>query len=110
MRLIDADAFLESLGEGPISWTDTPEEIQAVDDWREFVSMINDAPTVCEWINVKDRLPEIGKLALVYGSCGAMTVARHVTGNEWGVSGIFSRVTHWMPLPEPPKEVDENGV
>ena len=60
--------------------------------------------TIGGWISVKDRLPGIGELVLVYGSCGAMTVARHVAGNEWVVPGIFSHVTHWTPLPEPPKE------
>lgn len=57
------------------------------------------------WISVKDRLPETGRLALVYGSAGAMTIGRYIANNEWLVPGIFSTVTHWMPLPEPPEEV-----
>jgi hypothetical protein len=60
------------------------------------------------WISVKDRLPKTGGLALVYGSAGAMTVARYIAGNDWVVPGLFSIITHWMPLPEPPKE-DYNG-
>ena len=56
------------------------------------------------WISVKDRLPEIGTLALVFGSAGAMTVARYIAWAEWVVPGMFSAITHWMPLPAPPKE------
>lgn len=55
------------------------------------------------WISVKDRLPKTGSLALVYGSLGAMTVARYIARNDWVVPGLFSTITHWMPLPEPPK-------
>ena len=55
------------------------------------------------WISVKDRLPEIGAKCLVYAD-GKMTVAKHIAHNEW-ITGIFFPVpTHWMPLPEPPKE------
>ncbi len=73
-------------------------------DWA--AAYLNDpAPTVGGWISVKDRLPETGRLALVYGSMGAMTIARYIATNEWLVPGIFSTVTHWMPLPEPPEEV-----
>lgn len=34
----------------------------------------------------------------------------HTTDGEWRIIGLFGakEVTHWMPLPEPPKEVD-NG-
>ena len=60
--------------------------------------------TAPRWISVKDRLPEIGTLALVFGSAGAMTVARYIAGAEWVVPGMFSAITHWMPLPAPPKE------
>ena len=57
-----------------------------------------------KWISVKERLPATGTLALVYGSLGAMTVARYIARNDWVVPGLFSTITHWMPLPEPPKE------
>ena len=50
------------------------------------------------WISVKDRLPETGTLALVFGSAGAMTIARYIAANEWLVPGLFSAITHWMPL------------
>lgn len=97
MRLIDADRLLSDamktkyyhLPNGDVA-------IPLID--------VEHAPTVGEWISVKDRLPEPGSPALVYGSAGAMTVARYTAGNIWLVPGIFSVVTHWMPLPKAPKE------
>lgn len=71
-----------------------------------------------EWISVKDRLPENNKVVLVYvhdtticgthrfmtGSCdkGFWFLGVHLDclsfpHNEYNV-------THWMPLPDPPKE------
>lgn len=61
-----------------------------------------------EWISVDERLPEPNKLVLCiwereddgwnYG------FARYQRENVWYVSNEgMPRVTHWMPLPEPPK-------
>lgn len=52
-----------------------------------------------EWISVKDRLPEEGKEILWY----------HQPGGEFAVGYLLDEATqpfftHWMPLPEPPKE------
>ena len=90
-----------------------------------------------EWISVKDRLPECdgivyengikgSKLVLVYGvnTEGEKTygIARYLTDpqdkdwNEWdGImngwdEAIYSKITHWMPLPEPPQEVEDESV
>lgn len=55
------------------------------------------------WISVKDRLPEYGRYVLVYSADDDfMTVeARHHFG-------LF-QITHWMPLPEPPREVNDGN-
>lgn len=47
MRLIDADALKESIGECPEDWGLVPEELQAVKDWRFAMQMIDAAPTIC---------------------------------------------------------------
>lgn len=51
MRLIDADALLEDIGEEPMNWTNSPEEIQEYSDWKQTVAIINSAPTI-EAVNV----------------------------------------------------------
>lgn len=62
------------------------------------------------WISVKDRLPECGKRYL------AQIIEPHfgakIIDILWYDSGIWvydgmpvhANVTHWTPLPEPPKE------
>lgn len=63
------------------------------------------------WISVKDRLPEPPAQCLVYS--GKEHILRRMetaTYTEWGwmTPGYFQEITHWMPLPEPPKEVSED--
>ena len=67
-----------------------------------------------EWISVKDRLPEAHKsvLAIVYDDIkiGWIELVSTDPGQfHWVGSGIYIdkghyALTHWMPLPEPPKE------
>lgn len=54
--------------------------------------------SIPRWISVKERLPEDGKYVLAYSADDDyMTVeARHKFD--------AFQITHWMPLPEPPKE------
>jgi hypothetical protein len=61
-----------------------------------------------EWISVKDRLPEKEDDVLAYEFRGDISIS-YISGNDWRnlESGWIldeSHVTHWMPLPEPPKE------
>jgi hypothetical protein len=72
---------------------------------------------VVDWISVKDRLPEKNQFVLTYNNSGngyhPQDVQRfydtYISNNETKErSPIFSElsigVTHWMPLPKPPKE------
>ena len=61
-----------------------------------------------EWISVKDRLPEKEDEVLAYEFHGDINIA-YIRGNEWrnlesGWAMDKTHVTHWMPLPEPPKQ------
>jgi hypothetical protein len=69
-----------------------------------------------EWISVKDRLPEDITDVLTYGYHWKHQIAQldFLGGNEkawYGKNiGFIGRVnstniTHWMPLPYPPKEI-----
>lgn len=96
--------------------------------YKDLASFILSAPAVDagpKWISVKDRLPEdlpenkgrkvipcLVSLESVYPN-GKPTIQKRQrqvqyygsAGWVWEWSRIgASRVTHWMPLPEPPKE------
>ena len=57
-----------------------------------------------EWISVEDRLPtwKDGKV-LIYTTHG-ISIAQRTTSERWkGDCAIPKLITHWMPLPTPPK-------
>ena len=60
--------------------------------------LIDNGVTVQEWIPVKDRLPDVGKFVLIYNEINGVRLDYH-DGATFG----YYDVTHWMPLPEPPK-------
>ena len=60
--------------------------------------LISNGVTVQEWISVKDRLPDVGKLVLIYSEINGVCMDYH-DGATFGYYGV----THWMPLPNPPK-------
>jgi hypothetical protein len=69
-----------------------------------------------EWISVKDRLPETYDLVLMtnieskhledHWVCAGSMNRKKVWYNQFqdNNSDCSVRVTHWMPLPEPPKQ------
>ena len=59
-----------------------------------------------EWISVKERLPEDDDLVLVYHKALRYIDIGSVSLVRWDstYSAICRATTHWMPLPEPPKE------
>lgn len=64
-----------------------------------------------DWISVKDRLPKDQKSVLIVNGHGVIKMASlwKKKSNEWvwlfnGEFKYFNDITHWMPLPEPPKE------
>ena len=75
--------------------------------------LISNGVTVQEWISVDDRLPEDsndGFADAVLVTDGFVQHMAYFVGGEWrfAESGeikepMWYRITHWMPLPEPPK-------
>lgn len=66
-----------------------------------------------QWIPVTERLPEEGEFVLVYGDLypnkhdgGVIAVSKRMDWNYWQGFGRERNITHWMPLPEPPKEAE----
>ncbi len=65
-----------------------------------------------EWISVKDRLPEEDIVLTYDGFTIRSAEILYEDENEivWLDGGVcFSNVTHWMPLPEPPKQQEKLG-
>ena len=56
-----------------------------------------------KWIPVSEQLPDIWKNVLVCRKDGQIIMDWLTPQLEW-YRGHQSLATHWMPLPEPPKE------
>lgn len=60
-----------------------------------------------EWISVKERLPEVFVKVLICGSNKEIAISCRMKSGIFDVYPIGYdgevEVTHWMPLPEPPK-------
>lgn len=68
-------------------------------------------PKCGEWISVKDRPPNAGEWIIVYPT---RSVIGDVAEAYYIGDGVFTDeyynfrgITHWMPLPEPPKESED---
>ena len=78
------------------------EAAQAIADLAELES---------EWVNVRDELPEIGKRVLTLDYLGHIRDRELYQFRDGSIvfypNGLKPGrdITHWMPLPEPPKEV-----
>lgn len=72
-------------------------------------------PVKSGWIKCSKRMPENHVDVLVYSKGGCMSMAWHsesmhryyITDSDYSYDEDV--ITHWMPLPEPPKE-DESNV
>lgn len=105
-KLIKAADAIEELNRKAIEWQE-----EACKWNNEYHRLLDNMPS---WISVKDRLPELGEEVLVYyhwinppekGSIGKDSMhIRDISMNPVWKKHPGGKVTHWMPLPEPPKE------
>lgn len=88
------------------------ERFEAGNLYRDALAYINQLEARApKWISVKDRMPEIGTVVLGYAkhnpfSAYEVMLVRNL-GNGFEMiryQEYAARITHWMPMPEPPKE------
>ena len=97
---------------------DAEQQYRSYSTWMsyEIADAIWDAPAVNRWIPVEDALPEKDKSYITYAEttkyCNHNEIPEELrinilyfNGEEWYDEECrYYNVTHYMPLPEPPKE------
>ncbi len=62
------------------------------------------------WIRVEDELPDKNVPVLVWEKQGFAYIDRLEAECAWQIASTHHAIiTHWMPLPEPPKEDDNEA-
>lgn len=99
MRLIDADELRERY---------SGDEFYSAAHIREA---IDGSPAASPWHRVEDELPAYGRIVTACNWCGTVRAA-YLSGNgkwyeannsQYDAWTWMPNVTHWMPLPKPPK-------
>jgi hypothetical protein len=104
-RYIDADELYKATQKRIAEANEA--RMAVVDD--EFLDLINDAFTEdvaprAEWISVEERLPDENGRFLTVDKIGDMMVCYWEKHFGWfAIVCNKNAITHWMPLPEPPK-------
>ena len=95
-RLVE---LLES-AESAVYWSSSDKDfIEKIAD-----HLIENGVTMQKWISVKDGLPERMQPVIVCREDKKVEQGYRDVNDWWKVYGTRTkRVTHWMPLPEPPK-------
>lgn len=86
-------------GQGGQVPVNIPELIAERDALRAEIERLKEAQG---WIPVEERLPETRDPVLTLWVSGMQSVKQYDAQHGWNTG---AQVTHWMPLPEPPKEV-----
>ena len=77
------------------------------DEYEKAIARAEVAEAMVQWIPVEERLPE-ERVSVIcsHERTNAVEMAYYVDGHWWQ-DGRIVIVTHWMPLPDPPKEDSE---
>lgn len=110
MRLIDADMLFKKV---KTECNPYGKPTIGFEDGKRMLNWIEQAPTVGGWISVKDRLPKkFGEPCIVYNGC-SVQYGDYYSDGVWYTPDCYESeeirdVTHWMPMPEPPKEESDD--
>ena len=80
---------------------------QMENEAADAIVVLSKMEKTTQWIPVTERLPY--ESVFVHGKGGELVVAQYSHKHKWweddeGYYCDTNYVTHWMPLPEPPKE------
>jgi len=116
MRLIDADVLKKMI---PDTRADIFENCRncALLTAEDVMRLIDEVPTVGNWIGDKENLPQSGERYLTVGARGVMRVAKAYVPAQvaagwqgaadyhwWECEGKRCSVTHYMQLPAAPEQ------
>lgn len=91
---------------------DKDELVRALNyDRNQYEKGYRDGLKASEWISVKERLPKAGEDVIAYLGEGIFEICWTLKDGCWETRDSYldmDAVTHWQPLPEPPKEEGEN--
>lgn len=84
------------------------------EEHSEFADRISDLEKIedelskikTDWIKVEDKLPNLSTFVIAYKKNGKVLGLYYSADKEFYYSQVdqTNQVTHWMPLPEPPKK------
>ena len=103
--MTDREKLIKLLGSTPdvVAWPHAKEKIAD--------HLLANGVTVQEWVSVDDELPEVGGYVVCIAKRNPfsrfMPMVARIEKNGWVnpmTEQYISEVTHWMPLPVPPKE------
>lgn len=112
MCMTDRERLIELLKYAPfMKQTHGVIWVEAMAQWLidNGVTFAQDTDVGSKWISVEDRLPEEGEVVMCRHKAREYPVFCQWDESDlcWeNTSWTFGRglITHWMPLPEPPKE------
>ena len=112
IRILDPETTGEAISEIEYygGFTGRTAAVQAVSDACILAVAALREQEQRRWIPVTERLPEFGERVLCTDGVAVFEQYRvelscvYGTWDRFGMKSPMQEVTHWMPLPEPPKE------
>lgn len=108
--MVDIENLKEAMDEMFDFICDMPSGLDGFEsDFDAAFDELKKVESALRWIPVAERLPEKGEIVLACGkrhaTSGMFQGALRNNPKLWHWKGnTLKEVTHWMPLPEPPKE------
>lgn len=107
LDVISRSALIEDL-----KWLKSVVNESSKNEVQDFIDRVESFPevdAVQKWIPVTEQLPERSGFYLVctvhnFYKTANIAKAHFHSGGFYGQGGHWSNVTHWMPLPDLPKE------